>query len=167
MSASKYTDIDGTMADEYRTAKLREVEEKITADIKRHAKLLSKYKKHCKIVQMMCHFCNFVNVLSAGGAVGSSGVGLLPAVIPCATITGIATLTNATLHVLEKKIETNKKKHSEIMVLAQRTKNRLQKVVSRNTDDDVLDVSEFEEIMNLESNYEDQKQKVVNKFCKK
>lgn len=51
------------------------------------------------------------------------------------------------------------------MVLAQRTKNRLQKVVRRNTDDDALDVSEFEEIMNLESNYEDHKQKVVNKFC--
>jgi hypothetical protein len=30
----------------------------------------------------------------------------------------------------------------------------------------VLDVSEFEEIMNLESNYEDYEQKVVNKFVK-
>jgi gamma-glutamyl:cysteine ligase YbdK (ATP-grasp superfamily) len=68
-----------------------------------------------------------VNVLSAGRAVGSCGVGLLPAVLPCATITGIATLTNATLHVLQKKIDTKKKKRSEIMVLAQRTKNRLQK----------------------------------------
>lgn len=160
MNASKYTDIDGKMADKYRMAKLKEVEEKITADIKRHAKLLSKCKKHCKIIEMTCHFCTFVNVLSAGRAVGSCGVGLLPAVLPCATITGIATLTNATLHVLQKKIDTKKKKRSEIMVLAQRTKNRLQKVVKRNTDDDVLDVSEFEEIMNLESNYEDHKQKV-------
>lgn len=76
MNASKYTDIDGKMADKYRMAKLKEVEEKITADIKRHAKLLSKYKKHCKIIEMTCHFCTFVNVLSAGRAVGSCDVGL-------------------------------------------------------------------------------------------
>jgi hypothetical protein len=60
MNASKYTDIDGKMVDKYRMAKLKEVEEKITADIKRHAKLLSKYKKHCKIIEMTCHFCRFV-----------------------------------------------------------------------------------------------------------
>jgi hypothetical protein len=36
-------------------------------------------------------------MLFAGGAVESSGVRLLPAVLPCATIAGIATLTNTTL----------------------------------------------------------------------
>lgn len=167
MNASKYSNVDGKMVEEYRMEKVKQLEERITEDVKRHAKLLSKYKNRCKIIEVISHLCNFVNVISAGGAVGSSGVGLLPAVIPCATITGIATLTNATLQMIQKKLDRKRKKHSEIMVLAQRTKNRIQKMVSRNTDDDLLEMYEFEEIMNLETNYGDNTQKIVNKFCKK
>ena len=167
MNTSKYSDVDGKMAEEYRMTKVKHLEERITEDVENHAKLLSKCKKQCRIIEMIGHCCNFVNVLSAGGAVGSSGVGLIPVVIPCATITGIATLTNATLKLIQKKIDMKKKKHSKIMVLAHTTKNKLQKIVSRSTDDDMLDVSEFEEIMNLEKDYEDNKRKIVNNFAKK
>lgn len=67
MNASKYSDVHGKLAEEYRMKKLKEVEENIKVDIKRHAKLLSKYNNHSEIVQMICHVCNSVNVLSAGG----------------------------------------------------------------------------------------------------
>ena len=41
METSRYSEIDGKMAEEYRMTKLKEVEEKITADLKRHAQLLT------------------------------------------------------------------------------------------------------------------------------
>lgn len=47
--------------------------------------------------------CNFVNIISAGGTMGSSGMGLLPAVLPYATITGLGTITNTTLQMIKKK----------------------------------------------------------------
>ena len=40
----------------------------------------------------------------------SSGMGLLPAVLPCATITGIGTVTNTTLQMIKKNIDRKKKK---------------------------------------------------------
>lgn len=150
-------DIDGKMVEEYRLQKLRGLESTLTTDIEKHTRSLTKYKKIKKTLEGIIHVCNFVNVIFAGGAVGSSGVGLFPAVLPCATIAGLATITNTTLQVINKKIATKKKRHSEKMLLAHRTKNRLQNAISRIADDDIVDASEFDELMELDKSYHEQK----------
>ena len=75
-----------------------------------------------KIVEITIHILNVITVLSAGGTVGSSGMGMLFAILPCATISSIATLANATLQVFLKKIIINQKKHSKTMLFAKQIK---------------------------------------------
>lgn len=154
--------VDGKMIEEYRMTKLREIENKILLDIKKHEQTISKCKKHQRIMDMTIQMCNFVNLLSTGGTIGSSGVGILTAILPCATLSGITSVINTTLQVTRKKVATKKKKHTEMIVLAQQTKNKLQKAISKTVDDDILDASEFEELVTLDDEYDDQK----TKFCK-
>ena len=81
-------------------------------------------------------------MLFTGGAVESSGVRLLPAVLPCATIAGIATLTNTTLLTVNRKINTKKTKHSRLVLLAQKAKHQIQTLINKIADDDKVDVKD-------------------------
>lgn len=72
----------------------------------------------------------------------TSGVRLLPAVLPCATIAGIATLTNTTLLTVNRKINTKKTKHSRLVLLAQKAKHQLQTLINKIADDDKVDVKD-------------------------
>lgn len=43
------------------------------------------------------------------------------------------------------------------MLLAHRTRNKLQNMISKTADDDIVDVHEFDELMELEKSYNEQK----------
>ena len=159
----KTDELDGKFVEDYRMNSVKEVENTLKSDILNYTKLLKKYKKLFKILEVITQICNFINLLSTTGAAGSSGIGLLPVVLPCATIAGIATLISTTLHVVNKKINGKRKKHTEIIMLAQRTKNQLQKLISRIADDDNIDKRDFELIMKLQRSYCDMKQTIAKK----
>ena len=40
MNTSKYSDVDGKMVEEYRMARVKHLEERITEDVENHTKLL-------------------------------------------------------------------------------------------------------------------------------
>ena len=165
MTTSKSTDsLDGKMVEEYRIKNVQDLELQLKTEIRNYSQTISKYKKISRIIECFIQICNFVNIVFAGGTMGSSGMGLLPAVLPCATITGIGTVTNTTLQMIKKNIDRKKKKHFELIILAQNTKNELQKLISRFADDDRIDVTEFEEMMTLDKVYNQKKQKLINKY---
>ena len=149
-------DMDSKMIEEYRLNKFKEMDAKLEKDIRKNTISVSKYKKMNRIVEITIHILNVINVLSAGGTVGSSGMGMLSAILPCATISSIATLVNATLQVLLKKIIIKQKKHSETMLFAHRTQNKLRKLISKFANNDVLYANEFDQLMTLDKNYNEE-----------
>lgn len=159
---SLHDESDGKQIENYRLSKIQEVEADLNTDVKNHLRSFTKYKKLSKIVEISLHVCNLVNVLSAGGVVGSSGVGLLPAVLPCATIAGLTTLLNSSLQMANKKINTKKNKQCEIALLAQRVKRQFLTLISRVADDNAIGANEFEEVMSLITSYHEQKQQLVS-----
>ena len=102
--------IEGKMIEEYRLNRFREMDTNLEKDIRKHSSCISKYKKLNRTIEIIIHILNVVNILSTGGTVGTSGIGLYSATIPCATISSFVTLGNATFQILLKKIMKKQKK---------------------------------------------------------
>ena len=149
---------------DFRMQKANEIDAALNAEVIHYRIVAKKYKRAKKIVNWSATGCGFLSAgLSTSSLVTAMSVVGLPASIPLGGVGGAFALASSGLIVASEKIDSEIKKHREIVVLAISKRDTVRRLYSKALSDNQISDSEFQSIMAEFSQYNALKESVRSK----
>ena len=138
----------------YRLKKMEEVEKFLQNEINQREKLYKKFKRYSTSIRLVDHALITATVISGSGSIAAlcTGIGL-PVSIALGGVTLCLSLATAITRKTNKLFDTKAKKHDKITVLAQTKLDSVHDTISRAINDDHIDPTEFQRIIQEKERY--------------
>ena len=147
--------------DEYRLAKIEDIERELDSEVQKYGRTLKIYKRIGKVVSVTLGICSTLNIIYTTGTISTAATGIgAIACIPLSSLTVINSIGLLVLTILSKHIGKKKKKHENTVRLARTYKSQVEDDISKALNDGDINETEYTTVVTSLKNYYDEKEQL-------
>ena len=150
----------------YRLKTISDIQQQLNRERDTRNNLYKKYKRAINIVDAVDTMFNSISVISAGFAVGSIALAVVPIGLPLACVSATCGLLNYVGKYISRKLDRKLEKHVAIRIVGDTKLNSIQNIVSKSLTDNHISDSEFKLIMDEFDKYQKMKEDIRTKVIK-